>query len=88
MHFHSEKIEKKRETEMDADEKYIMLLDKIQGVTDAINKQLMQHETRITLLESKKNDDWKSQLLMLLAKCVVIGGVTIASLSGAGGILA
>lgn len=64
-----------------------MLLDKIQGVTDAINKQLMQHETRITLLESKKNDDWKSQLLMLLAKCIVIGGVTIASLCGAGGLL-
>lgn len=73
---------------MDVDEKYMRLLDKIQAVTDAINKQLMQHETRITLLEVKKNEDWKAQLLMLLAKCIVIGGVTIASLSGAGGILA
>ena len=35
--------------------------------------------------ESKK--DWKSEIIMLLVKAVVIGGVTIASLAGAGGIL-
>ena len=35
--------------------------------------------------ESKK--DWKSEIIMLLVKVVVIGGVAIASLAGAGGIL-
>jgi len=32
--------------------------------------------------------DWKSEIIMLLVKAVVIGGVAIASLAGAGGVLA
>jgi hypothetical protein len=36
--------------------------------------------------ESKR--DWKSEIIMLLVKAVVISGVAIASLAGAGGVLA
>lgn len=72
---------------MTSEERYMALLDKIQANTDAVRQQLANHEARITVLETKKNEDWKAQLLMLLAKCVVIGGVTIASLCGAGGLL-
>ena len=50
--------------------------------------KIANHEGRITKLETKKEDDWKVSLLMLLAKAVVVGGVSIASLVGAGGIIA
>lgn len=72
---------------MDSDERYMALLDKIQANTDAVRQQLANHEARITVLETKKSEDWKTTLLMLLAKAVVIGGVVIASLAGAGSIL-
>ncbi len=49
--------------------------------------KLADHEKRLDDLEKKKDDGWKNQLLMLLAKAAVIGGVAIASLVGAGGIL-
>lgn len=52
--------------------------------------KLADHEKRIDDLEKKKDskeDGWKTQLLLLLAKAAVIGGVSIASLVGAGGIL-
>lgn len=49
--------------------------------------KIANHEGRITKLETKKDDDWKVTLLMLLAKATVIGGVAIASLVGAGGII-
>ncbi len=72
---------------MDYEERYLNLLDKIQANTDAVRAQLANHETRITVLETAKRDDWKASLLMLLAKAVVIGAVVIASLAGAGGLL-
>ena len=52
--------------------------------------KLADHEKRLDDLEKKKDskeDTWKTQLLLLLAKAAVIGGVSIASLVGAGGIL-
>ena len=56
---------------------------------------LSNHEMRITILESKKDDNeskkddnWKTQLLMLLAKAVVVGAVAIGSLVGASGLIA
>lgn len=49
--------------------------------------KLADHEQRLDELERGAGADWKTQLLMLLAKAVVIGGVSIAALVGAGGIL-
>ena len=66
------------------------LTDQLRETTDSINKIISNHETRIVVLETTKrtNDDgWKTQLLMLLSKAVVIGAVSIASLVGAGSIL-
>ena len=40
------------------------------------------------VLESSKQDGWKNQLLMLLAKATVIGAVSIGSLVGAGSLIA
>lgn len=49
--------------------------------------RLTNHEQRLMSLEERKEDSWKNQLLMLLAKAAVIGGVCIASLVGAGSLL-
>lgn len=49
--------------------------------------KLTNHEQRLTSLETKKDTDWKNQLLMLLAKATVIGLVAIGSLTGASGII-
>lgn len=52
---------------------------------------IANHENRIMHLEgskvSKKDDDFKTELLKMLAKCVLIGLTVIASLAGAGGLL-
>lgn len=45
--------------------------------------KLTNHEQRLTNLEQKKEEPWKNQLLMLLAKATVIGLVSIGSLIGA-----
>ena len=54
-----------------------------------IDKRLDNHETRIVILEKQapEKDSWKNQLLMLLAKAIVIGGVAVGSLAGGGHIL-
>jgi hypothetical protein len=51
--------------------------------------KIAQHESRLTTLEIKgnSNTDWKVQLLMLLAKALLIGAVSIGSLVGAGNLL-
>lgn len=49
--------------------------------------KLTNHEQRLTNLETKKDNDWKVQLLMLLAKATTIGLVALAGVAGAGGIL-
>ena len=76
------------------DEKITEFFIKLTGELSALNAnmknvldKLTNHEQRLTNLEQKKEDGWKTQLLMLLAKAVVIGGVCIASLAGAGGLL-
>ena len=66
------------------------ILDKIDGKLTGIDSKLQNHETRLVVLEVHDKEDgsgWKSQLLMLLAKGLIIGAITIASLAGAGGIL-
>ena len=67
------------------------ILEKIDGKLDSVDKKIQNHEVRIVVLETKEpntKEDWKSQLLLLLGKAIVIGGVVIGSLAGAGGILA
>ena len=68
------------------------LIDKLDNKFDAFDQKLHNHEVRIVVLEQKAPEeakkDWKSEIIMLLVKAVVIGGVAIASLAGAGGILA
>ena len=56
------------------------------SVKSVLNK-LANHEQRLTTLETKKDSDWKVQLLMLLAKATTIGLVALAGVAGAGGIL-
>ena len=56
------------------------------SVKSALDK-LTNHEQRLTNLETKRADDWKVQLLMLLAKATTIGLVALAGVAGAGGIL-
>ena len=84
---------------MDENEMYMKLSDKIDKLIDkldnkflAFDEKLHNHEVRIVVLEQKAPEeskkDWKSEIILLLVKAVVIGGVTIASLAGAGGILA
>ena len=58
---------------------------------------ISNHESRIMKLEEtntsekdekdEKEDDFKTELLKLLAKCLMIGLTAICSLAGAGGIL-
>lgn len=77
------------------DEKITEFFIKLNGELQALNAnmrnvldKLTNHEQRLTNLEQKKDEGFKTQLLMLLAKAVLIGGVCIASLAGAGGIVA
>lgn len=83
---------------MDENEMYLKLSDKIDKLIDkldtkfdVLDHKLQNHEVRIVVLEQKTPEeskkDWKSEIIMLLVKVVVIGGVAIASLAGAGGIL-
>ena len=76
------------------DEQITEFFIKLNGELAALNAnmknvldKLTNHEQRLTSLEQKKEDGWKTQLLMLLAKAIVIGGVAIAGLAGVGGIL-
>lgn len=63
-------------------------LDKLQKNTDELQEMLRNHEKRLIYLETKKDDDWKTQLLMVLAKALMIGLVAIGSLVGASGLIA
>ncbi len=69
-------------------EMFLKLMEELHANTTALKEMLANHETRITVLEKdNKGNDWKSQLLMLLAKAIVIGSVCVGSLVGAGGII-
>ena len=77
------------------DEKITEFFIKLTGELSALNAnmknvldKLTNHEQRLTSLETKKEEGWKTQLLMLLGKAAVIGLVTIASLTGASGLVA
>lgn len=87
-----------RRLAMDENEMYLKLSDKIDKLIDkldtkfdVLDHKIQNHEVRIVVLEQKTPEeskkDWKSDIIMLLVKAVVIGGVAIASLAGAGGIL-
>ncbi len=68
------------------------LIDKLDNKFDALDQKLHNHEVRIVVLEQKAPEeakkDWKSEIILMLVKAVLIGGVAIATLAGAGGILA
>ena len=66
---------------------FVKLMEQLHTSNAKINEMLANHETRITVLEKSKGDDWKNQLLMLLAKAIVVGAVCVGSLVGAGGII-
>lgn len=68
-------------------EMFFKLMEELHANTTALKEMLANHETRITVLEKDKGSDWKNQLLMLLAKALVIGAVCVGSLVGAGGII-
>ena len=76
------------------DEKMTEFIIKLTGELSSLNAnmksvldKLSNHEQRLTTLETKKDNDWKVQLLMLLAKATTIGLVALAGVAGAGGIL-
>ena len=76
------------------DEKITEFCIKLTGELSALNAnmknvldKLTNHEQRLTNLEQKKEDGWKNQLLMLLAKATVIGLVAIGSLTGASSLI-
>ena len=65
-------------------------IGELQASVQSVLQQLVSHENRITALEQSKaadKKDWKADLLMLLARAILIGGVSIAALCGAGGLL-
>lgn len=62
-------------------------IGELNGFIKTALDKLADHEQRLDELERGSREDWKTQLLMLLAKAVVIGGVSIAALVGAGGLL-
>lgn len=67
------------------------ILDKLESKFQGVDEKLSNHEVRIVVLETHdKSDkgDWKSQTIGLLVKAVAVGAVAVASLAGAGGILA
>ena len=67
------------------------ILDKLESKFQGVDEKLSNHEVRIVVLETHdKADkgDWKTQTIGLLVKAVAVGTVAVASLAGAGGILA
>ena len=70
------------------------ILDKLESKFKGVDEKLSNHEVRIVVLETHDKadkadkSDWKSQIIGLLVKAVAVGAVAVASLAGAGGILA
>lgn len=75
-------------------------LGSIQQNLSDLSETILKHESRLTLLEqsfhkhllevannSNNQSSFKNEIIKLLCKGVLVGSVTIASLSGAGGIL-
>ncbi len=49
--------------------------------------QLQNHEHRLQSIEGKTQNSFKDQIIILLVKALVIGGVALAGLTGGAGIL-
>lgn len=77
-------------------------LGSIQQNLKDLSETILKHESRLTLLEqnfqkhlldvanntgNNSSSSFKNDIIKLLSKCVLVGSVTVASLSGAGGIL-
>lgn len=77
-------------------------LGSIQQNLSDLSETILKHEARLTILEQNfqkhllevakcggvdNHSSFKNEIIRLLCKCLLIGSVTIASLSGAGGIL-
>lgn len=71
-------------------------LSKIETKLGSVCEVLAQHENRITNLENKRNNQqcswgdegkWKNELMMLLAKSVIIGTTVIGSLVGSSSLI-
>ena len=72
-------------------EKLDKFIDKLDTKFLQFDQKLQNHETRLVVLEvhdkTDEKKDWKSDIIILLVKAVLIGGVAIASLAGAGGVI-
>ena len=72
-------------------EKLDKFIDKLDTKFLQFDQKLQHHETRLVVLEvhdkTDEKKDWKSDIIILLVKAVLIGGVAIASLAGAGGVI-
>ena len=75
-------------------------LGSIQQNLSDLSETILKHESRLTLLEQNfhkhlleaanninNHSSFKNEIIKLLCKGILVGSVTIASLSGAGGIL-
>ena len=73
-------------------------LAKIDAKLDSLSETILKHEARISKLETDlnkhlidtvptKDDNFKTELLKLLSKSVIIGLVIIASLTGCAGLI-
>ena len=75
-------------------------LGSIQQNLSDLSETILKHESRLTLLEqnfhkhlldvannSNTPSSFKNEIIKLLCKGILVGSVTIASLSGAGGVL-
>lgn len=76
------------ENDLDIWVKISQQIGELNASVKSVLDKLTNHEQRLTTLETKKDADWKNQLLMLLAKATVIGMVAIGSLTGASSIIA
>lgn len=76
-------------------------LGSIQQNLSDLSETILKHESRLTLLEqsfhkhllevanniNNNHSSFKNEIIKLLCKGILVGSVTIASLSGAGGVL-
>ena len=77
-------------------------LGSIQQNLSDLSETILKHESRLTLLQqsfhkhllevannnnSNNHSSFKNEIIKLLCKGILVGSVTIASLSGAGGVL-
>lgn len=66
------------------------ILDKLSNKLEGVTKSLQNHEVRIVVLETKspsEKKDWRTDIIQLLVKALVIGLVSIGSLTGASSLI-